>query len=63
MYVSTEVKGHGAHFFSFLIFYATHGLKLMKKADLVMINCAKYILNDNLLAVWHQVSENYNQST
>ena len=28
-----------------------------------MINSAKYILNDNLLAVWHQLGENYNQST
>ena len=28
-----------------------------------MINSAKYILNDNLLAVWHQFGENYNQST
>ena len=28
-----------------------------------MINSAKYILNDKLLAVWHQFGENYNQST
>ena len=28
-----------------------------------MINSAKYILNDTLLAVWHQFGENYNQST
>ena len=28
-----------------------------------MINSAKYILNDNFLAVWHQFGENYNQST
>ena len=29
-----------------------------------MINSAEYILNDNLLTVWHhQFGENYNQST
>ena len=28
-----------------------------------MINIAKYILNDDLLAVWYQFGENNNQST